>query len=368
MRHYNRFIIMLSLLLAVLLSANNAIADAHISVQQAKDPALAGWHQTYDAHGRTITIDADILIPDVDAIPILKIAHRDLLPHYDPPIQQNSLIDGVLISSGGSYPYAEHPSYPMLDGQAENNPLTSSEAFQIYRDMIDSCGDIFGDVTLMEYGFVAHGVTYPYTYDDEKREIIGMDTQADPLTDQGHYTIELKQTFHGIPYITSPTDYYSEIKQNQRLNMPVSIANGEICAKDDFFAVYQCFPKEIGVVAEDSPIIPFEQAKTQFETWIHAGLLRDVYNVRLGYMSFCDPEDEDSFYLVPVWAAYGILTDDPKKEIHMDEYADYIRRAIPTVMLIVNANSGKLLDKYGAANASRYNVGELIYWNEGQRK
>lgn len=73
------------LLLAVLLVPCAALAEAINTVSDIAQQAAFGWHQTYQAHGRTITVNIDIQVPNVETMPVLLAR-----PHMpSPQIPQN---------------------------------------------------------------------------------------------------------------------------------------------------------------------------------------------------------------------------------------------------------------------------------------
>jgi hypothetical protein len=67
--------------IALFLSALLALApfawlseDQYYTVSELRAQAPAEWTETFETKWRTIDIDAKIVLPDVDAIPVLKIA------------------------------------------------------------------------------------------------------------------------------------------------------------------------------------------------------------------------------------------------------------------------------------------------------
>lgn len=61
-----------------------------------------GWHQNYTYKGETIQIDADIVVPDVDAVPIIRImvaSDIDYTMNFYPAIRDKVLVsDAPLLS------------------------------------------------------------------------------------------------------------------------------------------------------------------------------------------------------------------------------------------------------------------------------
>ena len=66
-----------SLLLAILFSAlcaSAAMAEAEtFSIKELPGVTSSRWKQTYEAYGRTIDVDVEIIIPEVETAPALKV-------------------------------------------------------------------------------------------------------------------------------------------------------------------------------------------------------------------------------------------------------------------------------------------------------
>ena len=76
-----------------------ALANEWQSVQQLHRQSAAGWHQTIQAGRRTVVIDIDIDVPDVQAAPVLRIARGSTA--YTPQAQPDELL---YIFNGGGIP------------------------------------------------------------------------------------------------------------------------------------------------------------------------------------------------------------------------------------------------------------------------
>jgi len=56
--------------------------DLHVSVAQLYEQASEGWHETYEAYGRTVTVDLPVQVPQTDTLPALTAV---LMPRRTPP-------------------------------------------------------------------------------------------------------------------------------------------------------------------------------------------------------------------------------------------------------------------------------------------
>ena len=62
--------------LCALLCVSSACALAEqptLAISEIRQQTESGWHETYAAYGRTITVDIPIATPDVTALPILRV-------------------------------------------------------------------------------------------------------------------------------------------------------------------------------------------------------------------------------------------------------------------------------------------------------
>lgn len=63
----------IGLILSVLfLFAAPAFAESYTSIQQIAETTPERWTETYETEWRTIQVDAEIIVPDVEAFPIVN--------------------------------------------------------------------------------------------------------------------------------------------------------------------------------------------------------------------------------------------------------------------------------------------------------
>ena len=66
------FLCLCAILLGLSGGAYAAKNDWH-TVQELREMTREGWHQTYETKWRTVQVDVDIEVPDVEAFPIIKV-------------------------------------------------------------------------------------------------------------------------------------------------------------------------------------------------------------------------------------------------------------------------------------------------------
>ena len=65
---------------ALLLCGSRALAEEFYTIGEVRQQAAAGWHETYEAYGRTIVADVEPEIPNATQIPIEKLEFARMTP------------------------------------------------------------------------------------------------------------------------------------------------------------------------------------------------------------------------------------------------------------------------------------------------
>ena len=65
---------------ALLLCGGRALAEEFYTINEVRQQAAAGWHETYEAYGRTIVADVEPEIPNATQIPIEKLEFARMTP------------------------------------------------------------------------------------------------------------------------------------------------------------------------------------------------------------------------------------------------------------------------------------------------
>lgn len=356
------FSIGLCLLLFMQTSTAMAATGKLASVSHARQEAevIEGWHQTYSAHGRTIQVDADIIVPDVSELPVVELVWNEVFE-----IGASTLIDGgdVTERGVGLFTAASITGDTFFDythdGVAENNPIKPDEVFSIFQGILERYAPSYSKYDLEVKGIQGRTVRYEFLK-NKNGERIGKDESKPPLTEVGAYEIRLRQLVHGVPWLISG-GFIINIKSEKNRELPRSDFQACIINENDFqlTAFSAC---ESGIFAEDVPILPFSAIKGEFESWIKAGLIREVYDVRLGYKTYYHPTDKDKFLLLPVWVLRGVVEENAKKETPKHEWS-YLEEIWGGDSVVIEAQTGRLLDFLNDARPSRNVAADIILWN-----
>ena len=115
------------------------------------------------------------------------------------------------------------------------------------------------------------------------------------------------------------------------------------------------------IVRNDVPVRPFEYSKGEIEDLIYKGLVRDVYNVRLGYVMFHNEDDlKKSFYLVPSWVVDCEFYKTADGEKYEGGWPEMFWHCSEFHQLIINAQTGKLYDPF-STQEDRNLVPQTVY-------
>lgn len=353
----------------VALLALCAVAHAEpqlYSIQKLREVTSPVWQQTYQAYGRTITVDQDVYIPQAETAPVItvrvmpplsELQRSELQAWYDQAAKKDPSRDYYFRSNDwdtciyhamypewgdradSEYVYGEMGwgahgvfDYDMDTAYAEDNALTLAEAFSIAQERLK---EFFPD----EEVFLRNVAVYDRTFWKKTNE---------PISKKGRYNLECTQLFHDIPYMASiyhafvgqsPMDH--EKKQAWREGFGTLYAD---IYDADAYSLGCDFFQETGVLYEDIPLLPFDAVRGKVEELILGGYVRYVDQVALGYVQY-NTENPDELALVPSWVVWcEYVKQGPKAE---PSYPLYTQGAFADndnyFPLIFNAQTGELM-------------------------
>ena len=357
----------ISMLVAILLAfgTSTAYAVEYVSIADLRIETKDDWHQTYEAHGRTITVDVPIGIPDVTQVPVIEIAYPENLSIYDSRVKIHTQ-DGrsvnfsvgelgvydTAVSGRSDYLYA-------LGAVPENNPFTRQEAEDFAKSIPAQYGAQLGTDEYIISAFFA--TTRCYRFANDGYSQIDYDK---PTTEMGCYELTLRQCFDGIPYLANYAPSYLPPKDQSKIDAPFGKCFIRI-ANQDYYGVNFEPAQKVGTVAEDIPLMPFAKCKSVLEGLIENGILRDVYAVDFGYVAQHNPDNlYQSFILLPAWRVRGDVYESAKSPDgkSTDEAKKHFRIA-GGAEIIVMAQTGEYKDPLHN-DPKRDFLGGVITWEE----
>ena len=309
--------LMMTLLCSSMVTASASEKLYYIS--ELKTVTTPSWQQTYQAYGRTIEVNEQIVIPDVDAAPVLTVRlmppisgeqYSELSRKYtqgaknDPDrlyeFSSSELATGTTLA----FPWlwneqkgykvgavGQHTraifDYNLSEAYADNNSLTLTDALRIAQA---NAVEIYPNLEL----YLRNVALYDRTYWKSNNE---------PISEKGNYFLELSQTFHGIPLMASIHNaFFSSADEKYGWLYRQGLVRAEIFDSESYSMTY-CLYEETGVQYDDIGLISFDSVKPKVEELILNGYIRFIDSITLGYVQY-DTANEDEMVLLPAWVVW----------------------------------------------------------------
>lgn len=310
----NKRLLVSLVLIFLLINTKLALAKDYLTLLALREEVREGWHETYDFNEKTIVVDIDINVPNVDKFPVIRVERiSGVLPHSDDVTVISSDSDGIVIEKRSSneafcYGYGEPYYDPEPYAHAENSPMTALEAQAFLQEIALKYQSQYGAFDLDARPVIAASREYE-VIKSKGGEKVGIDTEK-PLTEMGHYSVWFYQAFHGIPKLEGSAMGPPE---NDRVDVPGPMCEiyGNVSSEENYSLVVFA-GREVEMREEDIPLLSFAPVKKQIEQLMQEGYIREIYEVSLGYNSIRDPQSPKSQYLfVPVWRVRGLVYDRP---------------------------------------------------------
>jgi len=339
----------------------------YVSITDLILEAEAGWHETYQAHGRTITVDIPVIIPKVDSFPIFRVEKQPavasgLLEGFDYAANQDSYLS-LYRKSPSRQPTKEGNAWfretfilapEKIDWDKRltmDNPITAGEAITIFDQ---SFTRLYGSVWKENFRLDDLWVTSRlYAYNRKTKEF------GEPMNTWGGYYFRFTQTLGGIPVLLSGRSSLSPHLE-QAHPCPSSRSSTLISAADDYSLSIEMV-RILDMPYADVPLLGLDTVKKEFEKWIDSGRLREVRSLSLGYGYCADPDTEGVYWAYPVWVLDGILYRNAKDEPPppTEEGHD----TSPTRTMNLPAQSAQMMPQFDEA-LHGWQMPELIRWED----
>ena len=305
------------------------------------------WEAQYEnTRKETVSVDVDVLVPDVRSLPVLKVTSYPRMGEgfqslfRDPQGKTNdgwsSYVADEYVSAfhnwkhrGKIYQMIPTATLDWSKAYAENNPLPFGEAVRFMEETLKQL--------CTEYG---SGNYYPMQI--ERVQIKGDPGGGDGPRKAGAYTVSAYQTIRGIPVLMNASECFTNGSPKDS-GVPKGYFWNMVSTDSYYFTM--SLLEETEVLFEDIPILGFEQILPAIETMIQESRIRSVYGVRLGYVVFLsEPGNREHFVLVPAWVVECEYYDSAKRE------SPKINAGVPYFEqttyreLIINAQSGEWID------------------------
>ena len=303
-----------------MLGAVPAHAVQYVTIADIREETKDGWHETYTYKNEAITINADVFIPAIEAVPIVRIKMvNGLAPSSEIPAESVSIYENrgfaygiVSISDEALNTPTHNILYTDENAYADNSPFSPEEAELFALEKMKPYMEQLG---LADIGLdYVQAYSKEYTISRTGKKGVSYDINK-PVTDLGFYTMAFHQMFYGIPFKGTNLMFNEQIKAEKDITVGTLGEIGALVASDEHYSLVFCPVVEDGVITADVPLAPFSKVKKEIEKLIGTGYIREIYNVRLIYMYFYNPDDlYNTYILKPVWQVNGILVTNPKEQ------------------------------------------------------
>lgn len=359
MKRFLAFSFSMMLILAIALPGTFALGEKnYVSIREIRETLPERWTGEYIVEkgaykqlkkGDTISVDVPIVVPEVDAVPVVRIT-------WEPPVDVEELDESLEISGnefgakviGRNFGKEDFP-LPLWDGNITFDPSVPWEdAPAIAMEELKKWFPFMRDKELTPY--------FQRSYGDSETN--------------GFQCVYFYTTYHGIPHLIRHgfrLDAKGEYNRDSGKPSAPSSAIGMRIKRPGVFWANIYTSKEVGVDVEDIPLLPFEEILKVLEQQVVAGHAYMLNEVRFGYMTFLDPNKKyEEFVLLPVWAAKGRTRSDTSIpfELRTDQ-AIVDRGGYDSFdVIVVNAQTGQTYDFAHDIRPDRRHVPHIITWDE----
>jgi len=350
---------MLAALLLTLACAAGQAQD-YYTLSEVREQAACGWHKTYtDRYGREIAVDVDVQVFGEDIAPVLEAkpaqyrVNGDALPEgatwrddSGVSIELNNPANFVFQCKSGEKPLIIRHTYgEKVDMDRVYMPEYG--AALTMRDMVENLSGV-----LEAQGIPADCYVYDQPMDFSVR--CKVKKSSGEVVEPAIYLAHFWQEMHGLPILEHAARAYQNVSWP---DFCPQVMFG-MRARDEYSIAVQAM-EGAEVLAQDIPLCAFDTVRASVEALIKAGYVRNVLDVRLGLAVYNTPDIPEStksyydvacYYLVPTWVVGCVYMDSPKQEYelkdpHDDELTPDVRTQAGFATLIINAQTGQLLDR-----------------------
>lgn len=363
-----------------------ASAQEYQTVSQLRESVPARWTTTIETKWRDVAIDAEIVTPDVEAIPVVKVGYdlhpSPLTPEESGWVEVNdsyetgSLILYMTDDTGkpprkingrkvNRDPVSKENWYGGFDPNQTYIPLSDirfSEIQDLIRDELVKFGyppEDF-DLETPERMWLQHWYFAGTKEDAAPAEILmNLYTKLNGITVYGHILDAVRNT-RGE---RARKDGFWD-------SMTTTVAYEGVIDRLSLLFISHLLPVE--TLAEDVPLCSFDTIQKSLEQEIKKGRVRKIYEISLGYVLYCEPgayhewgqkaDYSSIFYDVkPMWRVNCLKASGAQKELEESDEDDE-RNSVAYTQMLVDAQTGEIIGQSDAADRSMFPG--FLSWND----
>lgn len=373
------------LMAAVLLcGASSGFAeDAYLNIQEMRETVPARWEEQFETQWRTIDVDAEIVMPNVQQLPVVRVSGGATEPTLTAEetgwdsVECRGPYDLILNHRDAEYPKS-------VDGVRIGEPVSRGSWYGDY-DM-DRAYIPLDDITLREIIDGARERVAQFGYDPDSfdwenplriwtHHLYAAGTDKDVLP--GYMFMNVSPKVLGIPVLShiykAKADLYTN--RNDELLLIADTRIGYNGYTDDFSGIHLIPLKVDETLAEDIPLCPFDKVLSSVEAEIGAGHIRKVYEIKLGYVLYNEPGvyyahgnnealyNAARYYAKPMWQVNCLYVKRASGSLRdVSDVTDDERNSLDYCQLLIDAQTGEWVDVGKAKD--RYAFKGFVSWDE----
>ena len=278
------------------------------SLSELKAQTPAAVERTHEAYGRTISFRAPVYVPDVDALPILRVKRTCISAQtaeaLGDSLEKNTLYGQRAAMRPGGLAESEASHFTAYVQNLWTSAADEAAIFAPNQEKsLRDAEDFLARQTETLLGEQQIGCL-PYRAGLRSERLVRDGAK------KGGYYIEAWETLHGIPVVTGVERTFSRQSGRavqQALSNASWIVLGEYRSDADYIWMATAMWREIGEVQPDVPLCGWAQVERTLTDWIERGRIRNVYSVTLGYAAYAAPDrrypDDETAYEAEYWLA-----------------------------------------------------------------
>lgn len=375
---------------ALMMTWTAALAEEWLSIVKLREQTPTRWTQTYETKWRTITIDAEVNIPQVDKVPVVQIEGGAVEPTFTA-----EEIGWDSFRFDGAYQLVvrrDYPSYPKkLNGVRLGTSYAAGNWYSGFapENQYVPLDDItFGEITdRVKVAISALGYAPDdYLIDDPVRlwaQHVGEYGKKNDVL-PGYIFIDFLTKVEGIPVM-------SHVQESVRGDTGTALGDSEFWLDVHSGVTYHGYLGDLSSIrlhpmkvyqtlAEDIPLLSFDAIIAVIEDEINAGHIRKIYEIEFGYVLFNEPGrfitskpgktraaelHTARYYAWPMWQVNCLYKDTATSKLRgKPSDSDDERNTLDYYQLLIDAQTGAVVTRTNARDRCEYKG--FISWEEVQ--
>lgn len=328
----------LAMILSVVFSAQ--ADNSYLGIEELRENTPSTWTENLKGGKKNFdcTVDASIVVPEVDRFPILQIGYQGKIPDVE----------------GKEYYVEENTERRLFVKTLLDETVTSGNVSQIDIVREDSLSEEFIQETEEK---AREKLQKVWDMDGTALEKVGIVICQSPDTNYQEKVVFFYPVYNGITYL-----HYSGSRYiiKDYVLPPFNTIYASWREDVDYEAICFCMPRLIGEYVQDVPLCPFSKIQDTVRQYVQNGYVQRICEIRLGYICSGDPDHPgESFFLTPAWVVCGVINDEPNLPFYPEEYHQESRYESP---LVIDAQTGEAID-FGSHNKETFNA-HILTWDD----